>query len=314
MRKKLIEVTILSIFAITLCACQKGEIGVSNNTSTTKEVVKESVLETTTIQETTTEESTTEYIELSADCDYILCDGYDGDDYYELVANEKEDYPESTFEFGVIRNNEWLVEMNTKNPFLDEDGWWKGVDKDFSNTIDEESFIYLDEGCFMYKNSIVYKPSTNVYFEVCNTEQVYMDDLDGEIDYEEIVNDGKMVTFNKDIKLAVFNMNTGKTKEIGGYIKQKADDEADRADELHGISEGIFFAECSSNFTGMHYSGFFNTDGEMIIDLTEYDITDYGDYMFEDGEITLTCLNKSNVEFYLTFNKKGKIIHKEKVG
>ena len=59
----------------------------------------------------------------------VLASGYDGDDYYQFVANETEDYNGVKDELGVIKNNEWLLKPTLDMPFVNDDGSMKGVKK-----------------------------------------------------------------------------------------------------------------------------------------------------------------------------------------
>ena len=83
----------------------------NSNSSYVIEETTEAVVNTT-VEPTTekpTEPPTTEPPQLSESCDMVLASGYDGDDYYQLVANETEDYNGVKDELGVIKNNEWLL-------------------------------------------------------------------------------------------------------------------------------------------------------------------------------------------------------------
>lgn len=250
---------------------------------------------------------------LSESCDMVLCTGYDGDDYYELVANQMDAYPDSTFEFGVIKNNEWLLKMGEDCPFIDSKGWWKGTKSE--NTPGE--FIYLSEGCFYYTKDqglgdyeIIYKPETNVSFEVAGLVSFTPYVSNYEIDYSMIVNDNGEVLTRKDDKNYTFsylNMNTGESFAIPFELTN-----------IHNslyiglLSDGLFYAESFSQFSGYDYIGFFDLDGNQIINLLDYKKCDLGDYMYHDGEFTMTCENSSGVEYDITFDTKGKVIKREK--
>ena len=106
-------------------------VGCGNSNSSVIEETTEAVVDTT-VEPTTekpTEPPTTEPPQLSKSCDMVLASGYDGDDYYQLVANETEDYNGVKDELGVIKNNEWLLKPTLDMPFVNDDGSMKGVKK-----------------------------------------------------------------------------------------------------------------------------------------------------------------------------------------
>lgn len=276
-----------------LTACGNKDLYVTENTnsSTTTKVT-----DTTTMTEVT--DTTTEAPKkLSDSCDMILCTGYDGDDYYELVANQIDGYPDSSFEFGVLKNNEWLVEMSSVCPFINENGWWYGAK--YSNTPGE--FQYMKNGSFYYNHDdgwseIIYKPETNISFKVSGIVSFsrYKSDV-GTIDYSKLINEnGEALTRLDDghFTFSYLNLNTGESRPIPLDLTMVNNNQY-----IGLLSDGVFYAHASSNFTGTDYSGFFDLNGNQIIDLTEYHCTDLGDYMFHNGQYTLTCKNNSGVEF-----------------
>ncbi len=252
-------------------------------------------------------------IKLSESCDMLLCTGYDGDNYYELVANQIDGYPDSTFEFGVIKNNTWLVPMSSNCPFINEKGWWKGAE--YGNNPGE--FKYMNAGCFYYSHDdgiglfeMIYKPETGKYFEVSGLVSfaIYKTDF-GEVDYSKLCTDSsEFLTRVNDGHWAFsyINLNTGETKAIPLrlYVNNNQD--------IGLLSDGLFYAYGGSNFTGTDYCGFFDLNGNQIIDLTQYDTTDLKDRQFHNGKYTVTCANSSGVEFDITFDTSGKIIEQTK--
>ena len=250
---------------------------------------------------------------LSESCDMVLCTGYDGDDYYELVANQIDNYPKSSILVGVIKNNTWLIEPSKSSPFLNKDAWWKT--SLYYEKI-QDRFIYLDEGCFLMENdgiddydSIIYKPDTNISFEIekSSLELYYSDD------YSKIVNDNEFIAISTDWKLTLYNMSTGTSDIINGFF---SDDSIRLPDVVQGISDGLFYASGDTsewhNFDYVQYSGFFDVKGNMVIDLSGYTISGSNGYMFNQGEYTVTVKNENDVDFDITFDTKGKVIKREK--
>lgn len=243
---------------------------------------------------------------LSSFCDLLLSTGEYNGDTYELVANQIDGYPDSTFEFGVIKNNEWIVPMGSACPFIDDKGWWKGAE--YSNTPGE--FRYLSNGCFYYEKKegissfeVIYKPATGISFDIVNF-----------VAGAPIVNEnGEVLTglriVGHSYKLYAFsylNMNSGATKEIPLELH------VNNNQEIGVLSDGVFYAYGGSNFTGTDYWGFFNVEGEQIIDLLEYSDVELHGYVFKDGKYMITCTNNSGVKYNITFDTSGEIISTEK--
>lgn len=245
---------------------------------------------------------------LSESCDMLLCTGYDEDNYYELVANRFDGYPDSIFEFGVIKNNKWLVEMSSSCHFIDEDGWWKGLDKVHqSNTVSEEDFQYIGGALFLYKGSSIYNPETGAYFEnLCNRNYTEIENYNEFLGFEVFKHNA-----GQDILFKYYNPKTGQSREVGGYFNK-----VQRPDVLKDISCGLFYASGKTwnwhNFQYTRYNGFFDLNGQMILDLSEYTITDYHGYEYENNTYTITCRNNSSVEFDITFDTAGKMISQTK--
>ena len=246
---------------------------------------------------------------LSEGCDMIVATGKNGSDYYELVVNQVDAFPQSKFEFGVIKNNEWIVEMSENCPFLDDNNRWKGLSSSDANQVSEKRFIYLDEGCFLYTwasaddynkyKNIIYKPDTGVFFEEVAVTEDY-----SSYDYKFVVTDGLALARCSSTGLSILNMNTGEATKVGGFFA----DNRTSIFRLVGLHEGLFWAE-SAGYSG--YNAIFDTAGNMVLDLTEYNITneyDYDQFIYKDGKMTVTCKNDSDVNFDITFNNKGEII------
>lgn len=98
--------------------------------------------------------------------------GYDKDGTcYELVGEDYENYDGSVIRFGIIKNNQWLIEMTDEVPFIDEyksvygytdiygdyhlDGYTslkESVEKNDETHI-LERFGYVGNGCFYLESN-----------------------------------------------------------------------------------------------------------------------------------------------------------------
>lgn len=285
--------------------------GYDDNNSKTQETTDNNINPNSSTESTSPQQPE---VKLSEECDMILCTGYDGSDCYELVANQIDGYPDSTFEFGVIKNNTWLVPMSPNCPFINEKGWWKGAE--YGNNPGE--FKYINAGCFYYSHDdgiglfeMIYKPETGKYFEVSGLVSFTIFKTEfGEVDYSKLCNDNsEFLTRINDghYTFSYINLNTGDTKAIPLRLH------VNNNQDIGLLSDGLFYAYGGSNFTGTDYWGFFDLNGNQIIDLTQYDTTDLKDYQFRNGKYTITCKNNSGVEFNITFDTSGKVISQEKV-
>lgn len=301
-----IAVVIVIAIPVSIATSKSNKNNVQNTASYTDSTTQVKT-------ESTTAETTTEEKRLSDDCTYILAAGYDGDNYYELVANQIDGYPNSTFEVGVIKNNNWLVDMSTSSPFLDDEGWWKDLNKSYEKNMPKlEHFKYIKKGCFLFNDKIFYRPENNIVFDkLCNRDYSTLSNVDEFMGYTEwhAENSGSCgFTFK------YFNSVTGKSKEIKGFF---ADGNIRAPQKVYDISDNLFLAFGETltykNWDYVKYSGVFDLEGNMIIDLSKYDITDYHGYVFKNGKYTITCENKSNVEYDITFDTTGKVISQEKV-
>lgn len=312
---KKIVIVFITFICIAIAAIIIAFTIQNENEMTSNEPENVQITNTTQQTETTTMEQ-----KLSDDCTYILADGYDGDDYYELVANQIDNYPESKIEMGVIKNNEWLIEMSSDFPFL-YDNWFNDKDAPLRDSVTTHDpyergsyhFEYVGEGTFYYyfqeqyvayqANQTIYKPETGYSFSLSN---FFIEER------SDFLNDGEFLATDVEKGFCYYNLNTGEIRPMGGIFSDGND--PDRK-ELYGIHDGLFYAakyNDSWGGSGYSYEGFFNLNGEQIIDLTEYHILDYHDYRFQDGEYTITCSNDNGVKYNITFDTTGKIISQEK--
>lgn len=271
----------------------------SENTS-----IKYSTVNITDITEKPTEIIT----EIIDDSSEILCEGVCNDNTYKLVMKQIDEYPSSYFQIGVIKNSEWLVELSSDSPFIDNNGRWKGLRDWEDNTVSSDNFTYIGVGCFFYENSgLVYNPESGVYFEnICEMPSPSISSTEF-IGCENRNSEGEGIVTN------YYNLDTGEIKSLAYF----QDENIQRPDRICNISEGLFYAEGDTltweNFDYVRYCGFFDVNGNMILDLSEYKgITSYHGYEYENGEYTITCKNDSGVKFDITFNTSGEIIKQEK--
>lgn len=239
---------------------------------------------------------------LSDTCDVVLCEATVDGNHYELVANQHDAYPDTTFEFGVIKNNQWLLPMSTNNAVLNN-GHWVGTEY---NTLDVVTFKHAGDSVFLYRNKL-YDVETGITFD-----DVYL--FDGYIsDSKEFIVRAFEPGRNQTM-LLYCNTLTGESKKLEGYFSS-----VKTPDEIQEYSEELFYATGDTfeweNYDYVRYAGFFDRYGNMVIDLSDYLIATYyeQDLRFVNGTCTIRCRNNSNVEFDVTIDKTGNIIKQEQV-
>lgn len=320
MLRKSIALIMSVCMLLSLCACGKSDNKKSNSKNSSDESNITDTYEDNpsfVTPEKDNAENTPTSVKpedkLSKSCSMILCTGRDGNDYYELVANQIDGYPDSTFEFGVIKNNQWLVPMGSDCPFIDENGRWLYSSEGINKPCD---FLYIESGCFCYNwrasygtPKTLYNPETGVSIEIC---KLWENPDAGYGRYRYTINDqSEIIAYLYDAEkkhpFTYINMNTGQTK----YIPLDTIDL-----ELIGCySDNLFFAASDTNIhkSGNEVVGFYDLDANQIIDLSSYIITDFKDYKFTNGQYTFTARNNSNVLFDITIDKTGKVLSQEKV-
>lgn len=108
-------------------------------------------------------------LQLSSTCDKILAKGKAEDgSVYELVANEKESYAGVQVKVGIIKDNSWVLELGSDNPFVDNDGTIFGnATSIYEQSTSKLNCIYLGNDCFLcisQGQSLVYKANTKQSF------------------------------------------------------------------------------------------------------------------------------------------------------
>ena len=255
---------------------------------------------------------------ISATCDKILASGYDADqNYYELVANETEDYSGTKIEMGVIKNNEWLIPLTANSPFVSDTGLLVGARGNFKGSIYEEKFAifnYIGAGCFIYSRSnydsgIIWNSNTGKYYHDTNelyyyAPQAYTSDHTYELKNKTIINNDGLFLLRPNIEgnYKLLNANTMEISDINleemGYSYFS-----------YPLSEGLF-AIINSTYSPQTANGFYDITGKKIIDLSQYTFTEeYVDAAFINGECSFEIKNDQGTKYYITIDKTGNVIN-----
>ncbi len=269
-----------------------------------------------------------EYAELlSEKCDKVLAVGIDGENKYELVANESEDYNGVVVEVGVIKNNKWLIEPTTDSPLVDEDKTLFGSNVSGLDTA-PTSIYYIGNNCFLYKNiyqwgtggttyeDVVFNVENNKYYINDGTETKvnhptkisYEDnDIIAPGDYE-LYGETVLVTdcetevwqcldYGKKVSIELINTTSMDTRVVDL-------ERYELSPICNPFNDGLF---AIVNFHGE--ARFYDSNGKIVIDLSSYELTHIDQpLMFIDGKCTFTIFNNNDNIYEITIDKKGNVI------
>lgn len=263
-------------------------------------------------------------------CDYVLGEGRDGEDYYQLVANEEEDYDGVKIEVGVIKNNEWLLQPTSKMPLVDKDKTLYGSDIAGLDDV-PDGIYYMGFGCFLYRartkgysstyEEIIYNVNNQKYYEHKgrNDNEIivssprplnYTTPVDfeenWEIKSENIIVD--TIDYEDKSVYKILNLSTMNTREIDFRIPDEIKS-GDQFRTVHPISRGIFA------IAGEHRGcAFYNITGKLLFTISYEKIPReylYDPIIFKGKYCTFTVENNKGTLFDITVNKKGKVIDSE---
>lgn len=304
--KKVLIIVLCGIVALLCASCNKPNTG-DNNAAENNTAEYSSTAAETTVEETT------EPPQLSDDCDKVLAAGYDKDDnYYELVANETENYDGTKIEIGVIKNNKWSIPLTTDSPFIGKEGLlsrYNGNSNVTGSIYDEEFavFYYIGAGCFCYNNDIWNGNNGKVYLsrenddykpviEITQTERIVNND--GQILLERSVENNYKLLNTETMKAAIIMLKKGYVNGI---------------DHAFPYSEGLFAVMKNCD---IETNGFYNAEGKKVIDLSKYKLASktFENYrtvqglVIKGGKCTFEITNDQGTDYTITINKKGEVV------
>lgn len=274
---------------------------------------------------------------LSDTCDYVLCEGIDNaGNTYELVANQKESALGYEISVGVIKNNEWLYPLSKDFPFLGEDGLFHvsvSMSGDSGTSLAQpnavvQNIYFVDSGAFLldcYKetdswistydhfNIIFSCTSLKSYTVNCKESTLLYRYSEATFRNEQVESYGRIYTENG--KFVLYTETSGTSS---GWLEDQIFDwcilnaqtlsldsiasgvEGVRPESI--LSEGLIFASDQC---------FYNTSGQKVIDLSEYNIDMWynGKIYFEGGTCTFTAENSLGTEFLITIDKSGNVLN-----
>ena len=273
---------------------------------------------------------------LSDSCDYILCQGTDtSGNTYELVANQTESSLGYEITVGVIKNNAWLYTMSSDFPFLGEDGLFHvsvSMAGDSGTSLAQvneviQNIYFVDSGAFLmdsYKETDSWVSTYdhyNIIFSCTSLESYTVNCKESTLLYRyseatfsngQVESYGRIFTENGEIVLYTETSGTS-----SGWLEDQVFDWSTlnvQTLNLDTITSGIAGVRPESILSeGLVFASdqcFYNTSGQKVIDLSEYNIDMWynGDIYFEGGTCTFTAENSLGTEFLITIDKAGNVL------
>lgn len=319
---KMIKIAFLSLLSVLLICvfvgCSSDDISSGNF-----DTANDNNIETT---ETTTE-NTNAYVdesgiiqnsELAKSCQKIIGSGADKNgDIYEIVANVNESYKGSQLVVGVIKNSQWLIELTSDNPYINEGTWAEN-----GESLDDLHCEYLSNGTFYYDplDDNYYNEGYLYLWNVESNDSLFLTNVvlgsSYGSDYTQLNDNDKLVLIQGSGSGIYIDARTLKfldTKTLKTQDLYTVNDTGDY--RYHQISDGMFYV--SIDFPNKKEIGtFYNENGEKVFDLSEYDtdttdIVSVGD--FENGQCTIYNRLENGSEFKIIIDKQGNMISQEKV-
>jgi len=284
---------------------------------------------------------------LSKGCDAVLATGKEGDDVYELVCNQEEDYQGLHSYIGVIKNNSWLVKPTAETQFVQSD----------VNKPADWGIIYLGNGCFVQKeygfsdfDTSTLDPEDEVmkelidlyegldsllvpdYVVVYNAEtQKYCSVIDKDSSDPEFYFKKKFVVQDDMVFLGFsvgthylnYSMGTTLSNFDDPFIFYILDINTMKLHEVspdieNGLYNGVYAGTYSDGLFAVQYmhideqkTYFYDINGKTVIDLSDYEIVSDGLLYFKNGECTFTIYNENKTKYNITIDKNGSVIRSE---
>lgn len=357
MFKKMVALLLVCCFAMSFVACgdkdgddvskpKTSKIESVNESESISEIESSTVTESSEIIEssedvessTIIEESVEESeeisepeVKLSDSCEMVLASGIDiQGNVYELVGNDTETYAGVQVEIGVIKNNEWLVELTSDMPLVDEDGTLYG---EGCGGLDDaqDTIFYIGNGCFIYRFCLHDSYSADKYYEVVynaengkhyiQEEKYVFENKCLNIIYEKYdssfntnwyapINEDGYVSVETSYSDKYYNVKILNTTTMETTKIQIPYDDADG--NYSPLSEGLIavtdsFLEVDLARTVVK---FYDIYGNLVLDMSEFDICAYRTQkiVFVDGKCTYKIRNNAGNYYEITIDKQGNVI------
>lgn len=309
MSKKLVIlfIAICMLLCLPACGTTKTDSYANNTPTESKPDSTQSSDESTQIESESDTETSTE--RLSDSCDKIIFDALDldNDDYYQLVANQQEDYNSVKTQVGVIKNNEWLVPLTSDIPFVEEDGTFLGLYAKSIYKMSRDQFHYIGNGCITYEcyyqNHLVYNAETQKYY----FNQEYGTNFTLPKEHKLSADDPLLITkfanYGESATVEILDTNTMESKRVD--VQYPSDFGID-GKSVHAISEGRFAIVTENNSYGK--IAFYDITGRMIFS-SRCIFDKYYTPEFVNEKCVFKVLNDADTVFITTIDTEGKVIY-----
>ena len=271
---------------------------------------------------------------LSAECDAVLCAGrdYEGN-YYELLGVQNESALGFEIKIGVAKNNRWVYPLSNDFPFIAEDGLihvsvpMGGGSGDGLTSSVTQNIYFNREGAFLldcYKDSEqalkLYDHSVVIFsLETMQACTVDMDEYS--LDY--ISTEGE---YSNGIALNYPVFVTDEAKIVMTQTHRNSvyyDDNTYSVCllDLHSFERTTVYEQLDMYPVGPYAEGlilcndqcFYNTSGEKVIDLSEYEFYSTKLARFVDGEYEFVAENSMGSRFNVIIDKVGNVVDEYKI-
>lgn len=271
-----------------------------------------------TDSETASDKSSSDTSSLAASCDYVLAEGTStAGDKFELVANDSQSY-DSTQSVGLIKNGKWFIEMTDNSPIIDENGSvyyfssFKGeydryISPDWNTDTYPNTYRLVSNNCFLLGEYILWNFETGKTYTLPGDYRSYYKFS------ENITNENKVI-----LHIVSEYSHNEVTYKILDTKNMAVIKEFDK-DDFYSVgifSEGLFYAVTrNTDLDGDGYTdkaaGFYDENGNLIINLSKYNITEGG--VFSNGKATVTAENDTGKQFEITIDKAGNVLSEEAI-
>lgn len=271
--------------------------------------------------ETTPNSNETTTAPLSASFDFELASGYDAEkNFYQLVANEEENYSGMVVSLAVIKNNEILIESSSATPFNDEKGFIE----------EKDAIYYIGNGCFFYDNCIW---NTNTNQNICLPKEDWGLNitLNNNGKDEIICNNDGMFLFHRSDKWLDKNLDylsileyvnefllvDSNTMEGTVVVCEALTDVAPmyRKDmEFGPYTNGLISMRLTlgDEYTPSLIDGFYDIEWNQKIDLSEFSTTS-DNIGFKDDKAIFEIKNNAGTPYMITMDKNGTVLDNVKI-
>lgn len=285
----------------------KSDIGQDNSDGTEYLYLRSGEIQSNDVEPNNETDANTQTQEakLSDECDYLLAEGTSTTgDVYELVMNESDTY-DAKQSIGLIKNNEWLINMTSDSPIIDEAtgsvyyfNKFKERYEYYLNTHKKYPTTYklVTNNCFSLFDYCLWNFESGKIYHLNNGEEMILDD--------QVIDTNRVIITTDHV--AEFDCKVLNTDDM---TVVKSIDRFISHNQAKPFSEGLFYAYAGD--VNEKKMGFYDENCNLIIDLSKYGVDEGG--IFLDGKAVITARNSTGKSFEITIDKKGNVISEKAI-